>query len=89
MDNCWLIKIAGYKAIVDPKGLIIECHKKLNKIKYLILADVFQKHKHQVKFEKIKKIPYPTVVADDKFNIMVQKNPALDTLRKRFDCDIY
>lgn len=89
MNDCLLIKIGGYEAIVDSKGLIIECHEKLNKIKHLILSDVFKKYQHLLKFEKIKEVPYPTIVAEDKYNLMVQKNPDLDLLRKKFECEIY
>lgn len=89
MEDCWDITIGGYEAIVDQNGLIIKCHSRLKKIKYESISSIFNGYKNQVEFKKIKKIRYPLIVAEDIYKEMVKKNPVLEILKKKFDCEIY
>lgn len=88
-NDCIEITIAGHRALVDPKGIIIEADEKISKLQYQRIKEVFKKYRRRAAFKKERQVPYPLTVSDDIYKEMVKKNPSLAKLKDKFDCTIF
>lgn len=89
-SQCHLITIAGYKAWVDSRGLIIESDPKLRK-NYLFrhIRVCHKQNGHKYLYKNLGKVPYPTFITQEQYELMAEKNPVLRHLKEKFDCDIF
>jgi len=79
-----------YTCKMDGRRIIIERSPVPPKNDFLweSLDDVFAKYKDKVTFELKGETEYP-LTDTDKYNIMKLKNPALVTLKKKFNLEVY
>lgn len=89
MKKCYRITIGGYQAEVDHRGMIITCDPKIKSLLFQNINDVFNKYKHRTAFKKVTTIHYPMIVSNDIIKQMISKNPAVELLRQKFDCEIF
>lgn len=89
MNKCFRITIGGFKAEVDHRGMIVTCDEKIKALCFCNIKDIFEKYKTRTQFIKVTTIHYPLILGDDIYETMVLKNPALETLLQKFDCEIF
>lgn len=89
-NECHLVTIAGYKAWVDSRGIIVEADPKLRK-NYLNkhIKDCYKKNGHIHIYKNLGKVLYPTFITQEHYEKMAEKNPMLRYLKEKFDCEIF
>ena len=89
-NECYLITIAGHKAWVDSRGVIVEADKKLRK--NFLNKDVrecYKKNGHVYIYKSLGKVPYPIFITQEQYEKMADKNPTLRYLKEKFDCEMF